>query len=193
MRHCVGIILSLAAAFVIWCSPAAQISGFRHCIFEAVPLEGAWEMSYSSNAWTAAECPVFSGRVVSGAVPGCWDEMGGSFRAAGITDDFADNPHFLRQSLPLAGGARDTTIPGILGCFMYRRTVELRPDVVRLADSEPIDAGDSRCVIAFDCVRNNVRVWINGKFVGRHEGFSTPFEIAVPHGILKEGSLPILQ
>ena len=149
-------------------------------------------MSYSSNAWTAAECPVFSGRVVADAVPGCWDEMGDSFRAAGITDDFVDNPHFLRQSLPLAGGARDTTIPGILGCFMYRRTVELRPDVVRLADSEPIDAGNSRCVIAFDCVRNNVRVWINGKFVGHHEGFSTPFEIAVPHGILKEGNNEIV-
>ena len=41
----------------------------QHCIYDAVPLEGAWEMFYCSNAWDSVECPLFRGVTVAKAVP----------------------------------------------------------------------------------------------------------------------------
>ena len=50
------------------------------CIYDAVPLDGAWEMSYCSNAWDSVAYPKFKGVVVSKAVPGFWENMVSAFR-----------------------------------------------------------------------------------------------------------------
>ena len=64
----------------------------QHCIYDAVPLDGAWEMSYCSNAWDSVACPQFKGVAVAKAVPGFWENMVPALRAAGMKDAFRINP-----------------------------------------------------------------------------------------------------
>ena len=151
---------------------------FAHCIYDAVPLDGAWEMAYRSNAWDSAECPSLQGHLVRNAVPGHWEDMVPTLRAAGITDDFRVNPLFKQQTHPIAGGALDTTLPNLYGCFLYRRRVSLD----RIGPA----------VIAFEGVRNQVHVWANGAFVAFRQGFSTPFELTLPEGALRKGENEIV-
>ena len=146
---------------------------FEHGIYDAVPLDGAWEMAYRPYAHESVECPRFAGVTVADAVPGYWEDMLDAFRAAGMKDEFRINPLYGRQTLPITGWADDTTLPNISGCFYYRRTVELDRTGV--------------AVLAFEGVRNQVHVWINGRFVAFRAGFSTPFELVVPKGVLVKG------
>ena len=164
--------VALAVVPGVWPCAAAT------CIYDSVPLDGAWEMAYRSNAWDSAECPQFKGVVVDRAVPGNWEDMVPRFREAGMRDEFKPNPHYVRQRHPIGSWAKDMTVPGISGCFIYRRTVRL-------------DRAESAC-LAFDCVRNKVRVWVNGKFAAAHDGFSTPFELPVPDGLLRRGDNEIV-
>ena len=146
---------------------------FEHGIYDAVPLDGAWEMAYRPYAHESVDYPRFEGVKVEGAVPGYWEDMLDAFRAAGMKDEFRINPLYGRQTLPITGWADDTTLPNISGCFYYRRTVEL--DRAGVA------------VLAFEGVRNQVHAWVNGAFVAFRAGFSTPFELVIPEGVLKKG------
>ena len=146
---------------------------FEHGIYDAVPLDGAWEMAYRPYAHESVDYPRFAGVTVADAVPGYWEDMIDAFRAAGMKDEFRINPLYGRQRHPITGWADDTTLPNISGCFYYRRTVEL--DRAGVA------------VLAFEGVRNQVHVWINGRFVAFRAGFSTPFELTVPKGVLVKG------
>lgn len=157
-------------AAVVCAAPAAR----------AVSLEGAWEMSYRSNAWNSAECPKFRGVVVSRAVPGFWEDMVPALRAAGMKDAFRINPAYERQTLPMTQWAKCTTLPNIYGCFLYRRAFTL--------DEPP----RSPAFLAFDCVRNQVHAWVNGRFVAFRQGFSTPFELPIPEGVLRKGENEIV-
>jgi len=151
---------------------------YEHVLCEAVSLDGTWEMAYSPYAWETVDLPAFAGVKVEGAVPGYWEDLVPAFRAAGMTDTFRINPVYNRQTLPITGWAWDTTLPDPYGCFFYRRTVELA------------EAGPAR--LAFEGVRNQVHVWINGRFIAYHAGFSTPFELAVPDGVLHRGANEIV-
>ena len=151
-----------------------------HVIYDAVPLEGAWEMAYLPEAWTAEACPGVRGVRIENAVPGLWEDMVPSFQAAGMKDEFKPNPYYVKQTHPITGFAKDLTVPGISGCFVYRRRVWL-------------DRVQGSAFLAFDCVRNKVRVWVNGKFAAAREGFSTPFELAVPDGLLRRGDNEIVR
>ena len=151
---------------------------FEHCICDSVSLDGAWEMAYRPYEWESIEQPVFKGAIVDGAVPGYWEDMVPAFRAAGIKDEFRINPLYEVQKFPIFNYASDTTLPNIYGCFFYRRTVKLDRD--------------GAAVLAFEGVRNQVHVWINGRFVAFRAGFSTPFELAVPAGVLKKGENEIV-
>ena len=136
---------------LVFAAIAAACGGapYGHCIFDSVPLDGAWEMAYRPYEWESLDQPSFTGKVVKVAVPGYWEEMVPAFRAAGIDDDFRINPLYEVQRLPISGYASDTTLPNIYGCFFYRRTVELDRD--------------GAAVLAFEGVRNQVHVWINGR------------------------------
>ncbi|MBQ6339354.1 MAG: hypothetical protein IJI36_09425, partial [Kiritimatiellae bacterium] len=151
---------------------------FEHGIYDAVPLDGAWEMAYRPYAHESVDYPRFEGVKVEGAVPGYWEDMIDAFRAAGMKDEFRINPLYGRQTLPITGWADDTTLPNVSGCFYYRRTVEL--DRAGVA------------VLAFEGVRNQVHVWINGRFVAFRAGFSTPFELTVPKDVLVKGANEIV-
>lgn len=179
--------LSGLAAVVSFFALAMQLSAFAtdpafsHCCYQEMSLDGAWEMSYRPCPFPREERsrPDFTGVRVEHAIPGYWEDMIEVFRASGMTDEFQIHPLYRRQTLPISGWARDTTLPNISGCFLYRRTVTL-PSVSEDA------------VLSFEGVRNQVHVWINGRFVALRQGFSTPFELAVSKGILHEGDNEIV-
>ena len=169
----------MLAAFVV-VSAFAALGGdlYEHGIYGAVPLDGEWEMAYQPYAYEVVDYPAFKGVKIAAAVSGYWEDMVAAFRAAGMKDEFRINPLFERQQFPITGWASDTTLPNIYGCFFYRRTVELE------------QAGAA--VLSFEGVRNQVHVWINGRFVAFRAGFSTPFELDVPEGVLKKGTNEIV-
>ena len=158
--------------------PVADAAVYEHALYNAVSLDGAWEMAYRPYSWETVDAPKFSGVMVEKAVPGYWEDMKDAFRAAGMRDEFRINPLYSRQSFPISEYADDMTLPNILGTFFYRRTVDLR------------ETGPA--VLAFEGVRNQVHAWVNGTFVGFHAGFSTPFELNVPDGALRPGTNEIV-
>ncbi len=179
-----GALVAAALSFVPAYAGEADVSKTlrpgQHCIYDAVPLEGAWEMFYCSNAWDSVECPLFKGVPISKAVPGFWENMVPALRAAGMKDAFRINPAYERQTIPMTQWAKCTTLPNIYGCFLYRRAFTLEKLPRRPA------------FLAFDCVRNQVHAWVNGKFVAFRQGFSTPFELPIPTGVLREGENEIV-
>jgi len=166
-------------------SPAGQ-----HCIYDAVPLDGTWEMFYCSNAWDSVACPQFKGVAVAKAVPGFWENMVPAFRAAGMKDAFRINPVYERQTIPMTQWAKCTTLPNIYGCFLYRRTFTLDTKSFRFGGRGAPALPPA--YLAFDCVRNQVHAWVNGKFVAFRQGFSTPFELPIPKGIFRKGENEII-
>ncbi|MGN0834052.1 MAG: sugar-binding domain-containing protein [Kiritimatiellia bacterium] len=144
----------------------------------AVFLDGAWEIAYSPYDRESREYPVFAGVTVEQAVPGYWEDMVGAFRAAGMKDEFRINPSYKVQRPPFRGYALDTTLPDLRGTFFYRRRLTLE----RVADA----------VLAFEGVRNNLQVWINGAYVATHRGYSAPFELPVPADVLRTGANEIV-
>ena len=167
----------LALALVI-AARFGHATAFEHTFYDAVSLDGDWEMAYQPYANESIAYPQFSGVVVPCAVPGYWEDMVQRFRMAGIKDEFRINPWYEYQMLPIGGRASDTTLPDIYGCFFYRRQLML--DRTGLA------------VLRFEGVRNQVHVWINGRFVAFRAGFSTPFELEVPEGLFRKGQNEIV-
>ena len=166
--------LLLAALLAAW----NLLAAFEHAVYDAVSLNGDWEMAYIPYACESVKPPVFAGVIVSNAVPGYWEDMRESFREAGMPDEFRINPWYEKQTFPIVGRAGDITLPDIYGCFFYRRHVEL--------------GRTGPAVLHFEGVRNQVHVWINGQFVAFRAGFSTPFELPVADGILKAGTNEIV-
>lgn len=145
---------------LLCCSLAALLRGaeFEHAIYDAVSLDGEWEMAYSPYAHEVVNCPEFAGVKVANAIPGYWEDMVPAFRSAGMTDEFRVNPLYERQTFPISGWANDTTLPNIYGCFYYRRTF-----VLPTTPNSQLPTLNS--ILAFEGVRNQVHVWINGRFV----------------------------
>ena len=166
--------LLLAALLAAW----NLLAAFEHVVYDAVSLNGDWEMAYIPYACESVKPPVFAGVIVANAVPGYWEDMRESFREAGMPDEFRVNPWYERQDFPISGRAGDITLPDIYGCFFYRRHVEL--------------GRTGPAVLHFEGVRNQVHVWINGQFVAFRAGFSIPFELPVADGILKAGTNEIV-
>ena len=161
------------SVFAACAAMVAFSTTFEHAVFESVPLDGEWEMAYSPYEYRTVVCPEFRGVRIPQAIPGYWEDMIPAFRAAGMTDEFRVNPWYEKQTFPIRGSASDTTLPDIYGCFYYRRTFEV--------------SRKGPAVLRFEGVRNQVHAWINGRFVAFRAGFSTPFELAIPDRILRDG------
>ena len=172
MRKTISALMALA-----WAATAVA-AAYEHCLYEAVSLDGTWEMAYQPYAYEVVDLPSFTGVKVANAVPGYWEDMVSAFRAAGMKDEFRINPLYEKQTYPINGWASDTTLPNIYGCFLYRRSVTLDRT--------------GPAVLAFEGVRNQVHAWINGTFVAFRAGFSTPFELAIKEGILRKGENEIV-
>ena len=88
--------LLLAALLAAW----NLLAAFEHVVYDAVSLNGDWEMAYIPYACESVKSPVFAGVIVSNAVPRYWEDMREAFRAAGMADAFRVNPWYERQDFP---------------------------------------------------------------------------------------------
>jgi hypothetical protein len=142
--------------------------------YAAFSLNGTWEMSYQEEAYTAETLPVFKGEAIPDAVPGYWEDMTDRFAKAEFYRTLRTNPAYGLWQYPIAQYCPDLALPNICGNFFYRRTF--------LCQNISAPAA-----VHFGGVHNAVSVWLNGVFLGRHEGYSTAFELPVPDGLLKDG------
>lgn len=142
--------------------------------YSALLLDGAWQMEYSAERYTSRDLPEFEGVLVKNAVPAYWEDLTEAFRNAPFFDALVINPEYGNQRYPIAGSCPDMALPNVLGNFFYRRAFTC----------EKIGG---RASLYFGGVMNAASVWLNGSFLGRHEGYSTPFEVEIPEGLLREG------
>lgn len=143
-------------------------------LYQALPLDGAWKMEYTEESYKAEACPDFEGILVENAVPAYWEDMTERFAAAGLRREFRINPEYGNQRYPIAASCPDMALPNIAGNFFYRR-------------SFTFDGGEGDASFYCGGVMNAASVWLNGVFLGRHEGYSTPFEMEIPKGLLQVG------
>lgn len=132
-------------------------------------------MGYSPDVYTGDGVPDFESTVIENAVPGYWEDMGDMFFAAPFYRELKVNPSFGNQKYPIASTAPDMALPNYMGNFYYKKTFEW-------------NAGECGLSLFFGGVQNTVRVWINDFYIGCHKGYSTPFELSVPMGIVKTGA-----
>ncbi len=137
-------------------------------------LNGTWEMDYTPEVYTDKALPVFTGFAVDQAVPGYWEDMNEQFLLAPFFGQLQINPEYGIQQYPIAGTAPDMALPYITGNFFYRRKFQYA-------------GGYLPCAFHFEGVQNILHLWLNGVYLGCHEGYSTPFEIPIPEDVLAAG------
>ena len=159
-------------------------------------LNGIWEMSYSEEKYVSSRLPFeyinckkedaagtepedASSSLIENAVPGYWEDMTEKFRLTPFFRTLKINPEYGIQSYPITGTAPDMALPNIVGNFFYKRSF----------NCENIK---SSATLYFEGVQNSVSVWINDAFLGRHEGYSSPFEFLIPDGLIKDGENAII-
>ena len=143
-------------------------------IYNYLSLSGSWEMDYTEEDYLSEEFPSFVGVNIDSAVPGYVEDMTDAFKSAGLARDFKINPEYNGQRYPISATAPDMALPNIVGTFFYRRSFEW--------------AGDWReAYLHFEGIQSAVSVWLNGRFLARHEGYSAPFDMPIPEGMLKRG------
>lgn len=144
-------------------------------MYKALSLSGTWEMAYSNEKYLSNEIPAdIRLEVIKNAVPGYWEDMMEQFRYTVMWSKFRINPLYGVQEYPIAGDFPDMALPNIEGNFFYKRTFEC-------------DDIKSPATVYFGGVQNAVSLWINGKYLGRHEGYSAEFEFEIPNDLLKKG------
>ena len=162
--------------------------------YTAYNLSGDWEMNYQQEIYRSVENPwsksanpgasdEYSGTekawdrddTMPDAIPGYWEDMTDKF--ALLTPYYLKlkiNPDYGLQRYPIAGFAPDMALPNIVGNFFYRRSFVM-------------EAADAAAALWFGGVQNACSVWLNDVYLGRHEGYSAPFEMEIPAGVLKNG------
>jgi len=143
-------------------------------LYEAILLNGAWDMGYSEDAYTLEKMPTVELTPVSNAVPAYWEDMAEAFAMTPFFGKLKINPEYGIQKYPIHGTVPDMALPNIIGNFFYKR-------------SFACDNVDDVATLHFAGVQNAVSVWINDIYLGRHEGYSAEFEFGIPSGILNIG------
>ena len=126
-------------------------------LYLAFSLNGAWEMNYSEEKYTSEKLPVFKGHLIENAVPGYWEDMTDRFAKKEFYRMLRINPEHGMWQYPITCYCPDMALPNIMGNFFYSRTF--------LCENINMPA-----VLHFGGVHNAVSVWINGTFLGKHEG-----------------------
>ncbi len=143
-------------------------------IYTAFSMNGTWKMNYQEENYTSEVCPGFKGITVRDAVPGFWEDMTEKFKKTEFYRHLRINPEFGIQEYPIADVCPDMALPNIMGNFFYSRVFTC----------ENINGA---ATLYFGGVQSAASVWLNGSFLGRHEGYSSPFEVAIPEGVLRSG------
>ena len=136
-------------------------------------LSGKWQILYSPDKPEInAEIPDFSSAYLTDAVPGYWEDMYEDFKDASFFESLVINPDYKYLEYPIIipenKSVPDMSLETIMGTFWYKRSFDL-----------PLEA--KGCHVDFKCVgvQNRALIYVNGKFVGEHCGYSTPFELDV--------------
>ena len=144
-----------------------------------ISLNGSWNIDWlCGEPYTAEREPEIrpgSDSVTSCPVPGYWEDMTDLFRTTALHTRLKWNPLYTLQRYPQAGYVPDMALPDPFGCLVYQRTVEL--------DENP----PYETELFIGGAQNTVSAWINGVYLGRHEGYSAPFAFAVPADALRTG------
>ena len=143
-------------------------------LYSALSLNGAWRMDYSEERYLSEALPEFKGSLVENAVPSYWEDMTESFQKTVFFRNLRINPEYGIQRYPIADTCPDMALPNIMGNFFYRRTFLC-------------EGVEKNATLYFGGVMNAASVWLNGRFLGRHEGYSAPFELEIPDGLIVDG------
>ncbi len=143
-------------------------------LYTSILLDGTWEMDYTPDAYKSEKLPEAKFYRIEDAVPGYWEDMCDKFRRAPFFCFLRVNPEYGLQRYPIADVVPDMALPNIIGCFFYRRTFNVADATLP-------------SVLAFEGAQNAVSAWINGCYIGRHEGYSAPFDMEIPAQLLNEG------
>ncbi len=146
-----------------------------------ISLAGSWEMDYIQDEYTDTRAPELSGCIIKNAVPSYWEDRIPDFSETFLYENLKWNPDYTIQKYPIAGYLPDMTLPTIVGCFIYRKTVSI---------SGIADASEIRLEIGG--AHNTLSAWINGHFIDRHAGYSAPFSFEVPKEYLSEGENEVI-
>ncbi len=140
-------------------------------------LNGQWNIDYlSAEPYTGQQEPELTADAGVVPVPGYWEDLLDQFRKTPLHTKLHWNPLYTQQRYPQTGYVPDMALPAAVGCFVYRRQVTL-PQVPVVQRTE----------LWFGGVQNTVSAWVNGVYLGRHEGYSAAFAFEIPAGILVAG------
>ncbi len=147
-------------------------------------LNGEWLIDYlSESTYTNDSEPDFyyssnptEFSVTKCEVPGYFEDMLDTFRSTPLHTKLKWNPLYTLQRYPQAGYVPDLALPNPYGCFIYKRNFTITAD--ELCDTAELYIGG---------VQNTVSAWINGKYLGRHEGYSSEFSFVIPRDALNIG------
>lgn len=148
--------------------------------YTSFSLNGAWFMDYTADKYLGTENP-WAGKenLVRNAVPGYWEDMTDVFPKTDFYHKLRINPEYGIQQYPMTALPPDMALPTIIGNFFYKRTF----------NCENINGS---CTLHFVGVQNAVSVWLNDVYLGRHEGYSAPFDFDIPMGLIKNGENTIV-
>lgn len=143
---------------------------------KSLSLNGLWRADFLSDTPYTHEAEpnlcANSDSLTEIPVPGYWEDMTEQF--PGLYKKLKINPLYEDQSYPQTGYCSDMFLPNPVGCLAYCKTFVL--------EELPVHAQ-----LHFGGVQNTLSAWINGVYLGRHEGYSTPFFFSVPEGVLAVG------
>ncbi len=151
-----------------------------------ISLNGSWLVDYISNEpyisenepclGTPAELRDNKEAVTVVPVPGYWEDMGDLFRSTPLHTKLSWNPLYTLQRYPETGYVPDMALPNPYGSFVYQSEFNLGE----------LDE-NAECELYVGGVQNTLSAWINGIYLGRHEGYSSAFCLKIPKNVLKAG------
>lgn len=118
------------------------------------------------NNQTVTPCPV----------PGYWEDLTDLFRSTPLHTKLKWNPLYTLQRYPQAGYVPDMALPNPVATLVYKKNFTL--EAQDIAKENALYIGGAQ---------NTVSAWINGAYLGRHEGYSAEFFFEIPDGLLQAG------
>lgn len=109
-------------------------------------------------------------------VPAYWEDLMDEFRKTPLHTRLAYNPLYTLQRYPQTGYVPDMALPNPVGSFVYKRTVFIEEGLA-----------DFPARLYCGGVQNTLSAWLNGTYLGRHEGYSSEFFIEIPAHALRAG------
>ena len=147
-------------------------------INDILSLNGPWYADFLADTpYTEKVEPIIcsaSDSAVVLAVPGYWEDMEEQFCSTRLYEKLKKNPLYVDQSYPQTGYCSDLFLPNPVGCLVYEKRFVLE------------EIGENPC-LHIGGAQNTVSAWINGTYLGRHEGYCTPFSFEIQKDVLRIG------